>query len=81
VAKLLTAWCFNGIENFASNVFLFLVCFIILQVMTKEFGELAFEMECNLSNSMKKFHELCGFGFYKEIDKGILEKQRDEVMR
>lgn len=49
--------------------------------MTKEFGELAFEMECNLSNSMKKFHELCGFGFYKVIDKGILEKQRDEVMR
>jgi hypothetical protein len=36
VAKLLAAWCFNGIEKFVSNVFMFLVCFVALQVMTKE---------------------------------------------
>jgi hypothetical protein len=30
VAELLVAWCFNGVEKFASSVFLFLVCFVAL---------------------------------------------------
>jgi hypothetical protein len=30
VAELLAAWCFNGTKKFASNVFLFLVYFVIL---------------------------------------------------
>jgi hypothetical protein len=33
-------------------------------------------MEHNFNSSMKTFHELCGSGFYKEIDRGILEKAR-----
>jgi len=30
---------------------------------------------------MKMFHELCGSYFYKEIGRGILEKQGDKMMR
>jgi hypothetical protein len=36
VAKLLVVWCFNIVKKFAFDVFLFLVCFVILQVMAKE---------------------------------------------
>jgi hypothetical protein len=35
VTELLAPRCFNGAENFASNMFLYLVCFVVLQVMTK----------------------------------------------
>jgi hypothetical protein len=35
VVELLAAWCFNGIGKFAFNVFLILVCFVVLQVMMK----------------------------------------------
>jgi hypothetical protein len=35
VAELLAAQRFNDVENFAYNVFLFLVCFVALQVMMK----------------------------------------------
>jgi hypothetical protein len=59
-------------------MFLFLVCFVALQVMTKEVGEIASEMEGNLSSSMKTFEELCGSNFCKEIGGGILGKQGDE---
>jgi hypothetical protein len=38
-------------------------------------------MEHNLSNSMEIFHELCESSFYKEIGRGILGKQGDEMMR
>jgi hypothetical protein len=30
---------------------------------------------------MKTFHEFCGLSFYKEIGKGILGKQGNEVMK
>jgi hypothetical protein len=35
VAELLAAQCFNGVKKFVYDVFLFLVCFVALQVMTK----------------------------------------------
>jgi hypothetical protein len=35
VAKLMVVWCFNSAKFFAYDVFLFLVCFVALQVMTK----------------------------------------------
>jgi hypothetical protein len=35
VVELMAAQCFNDVEKFASDVFLFLVCFVILQVMMK----------------------------------------------
>jgi hypothetical protein len=35
VVELLVAHSFNGVERFVSNVFLFLVCFVALQVMMK----------------------------------------------
>jgi hypothetical protein len=33
VVELLVARCFNNVEKFASDVFLFLVCFVALQVI------------------------------------------------
>ncbi len=47
----------------------------------KEVGEIASKMEGNLNISMKILQELCGLDFYKEIGRGILGKQGDEVMR
>jgi hypothetical protein len=35
VAKLLAAQCFNGVEKFTYDVLMLLVCFVVLQVMTK----------------------------------------------
>jgi hypothetical protein len=33
--ELLAVQCFNGVKKFAYDVFLFLVCFVALQVMMK----------------------------------------------
>jgi hypothetical protein len=35
MVELLAAQCFNGAKKFAFDVFLFLVYFVLLQVMTK----------------------------------------------
>jgi hypothetical protein len=35
VTELLAMRCFNGAKKIAYDVFLFLVCFVVLQVMTK----------------------------------------------
>jgi hypothetical protein len=46
--------------------------------MTKE---LAIEMECNLYNPMKMLQEICGSNFWKQIGKGTLGRQKDEMRR
>jgi hypothetical protein len=38
-------------------------------------------MECNLCSPMKIFQEICGSFFWKEINKGILGRQRDKMKR
>ncbi len=53
----------------------------LFKLWRKEFGELAFEMECNFNSSMKTLQELCESNFCKEIGKGILGKQGNEVMK
>jgi len=35
MAKLMAAQCLNGVEKFVFDVFLFFVCFVVLQVMMK----------------------------------------------
>ncbi len=45
--------------------------------MTKEVGEIVFEMEKNLNNPMRTLQKLCGSNFYKMIGKGDF----GEVMR
>ncbi len=46
----------------------------------KEVGDITYEIEDNLC-SMKIVQELCGSDWCKEISRGILGKQGDEVMR
>jgi hypothetical protein len=41
VDELLATRCFNGTKRSASKIFLFLDCFVVLQVMMKEVGEIA----------------------------------------
>jgi hypothetical protein len=36
-------------------------------------------MECNLYSPMKTLQEISGLNFWKEISKGILGRQRDEM--
>jgi hypothetical protein len=43
--------------------------------------KLVAKMECNLYSPMKMFQEICGLDFWKEISKGILGRQRDEMRR
>jgi len=38
-------------------------------------------MECNFCSPMKTLQEICGLDFWKEIGKGILGRQRDEMKR
>jgi hypothetical protein len=46
--------------------------------MTKE---LAAKMKSNLCSPMKTFQKICGSNFWKEIGKGILGRQRDEMRK
>jgi hypothetical protein len=43
--------------------------------------ELAAKMECNICSPMKTLKEICASDFLKEIGKGILGKQRDEIRK
>jgi len=43
--------------------------------------ELAPKMECNFCSPMKMFQKICGLDFLKEIGKGNLGWQRDEMRR
>jgi hypothetical protein len=38
-------------------------------------------MECNICSPMQTSQEICGLDFWKEIGKGILGRQRDEMKR
>jgi hypothetical protein len=38
-------------------------------------------MECNLYNPMKTLQDIYGSNFWKEIDKGILGRQRNKMRR
>jgi hypothetical protein len=83
VAGLLVAWCFNDAkkkkrkENNLLCFYFFWCVFVALHVMTKEVGEIVFEMEKNLNNPMRTLQKLCGSNFYKMIGKGDF----GEVMR
>jgi len=58
------------LKFFAIDVFLLLVCFIVLQIMMKGTWLFFFSvMECNPSCSMKTLLELCESHFCKEIGK------------
>jgi len=46
------------------------VFLVAWQVMTKEVGEIVFEMEENMSNPMRTLQELCGSNFCNVIGKG-----------
>jgi len=68
-------------KKLLSMCFYFWCVLLFCRLWRREFGELVHEMECNLSCSMKTFHEFCESCFYKEIGRMISWKWGDEMMR
>jgi len=66
------------LKKLFSSLFLFFICFVVLQVMQRDLGELVSMMEHNLGCSLKTLRELCESQFYKGIGKEISREQRDE---
>ncbi len=60
---------------------MYLVCFVVLQVIMKGLCESVSVMERNLSSSIKILHELCESRIYNEIGRKIYGEQRDEDWR
>ncbi len=73
--------CFNDVKKRKEKkiifyVYIFCVFLVGWQVMTKEVGEIVFEMEENMSNPMRILQNLCGSNFYKVIGKRDFEEMR-----
>ncbi len=81
MAELLVARWLNNIKKFVYDVFLFLVCFVTLQIMMKGAWWVSFVMECNSSGLMKILHEFYESRFWEEIGKKIFEEWKDEVIK
>jgi len=81
MVELLAAQCFNGAKKFAFDVFLFLVYFVLLQVMTKGVWWVSFwnGVQFQLLNENSSW--ALWIMFCKEIGKMISGKRGDEVMR
>ncbi len=81
MVDMLATQCFNDVEKSAFNIFLFLVCLVALQVMTKGIWWVSFWNGMQSQQFMKTLQELCGLDLCKEIGSGVLGKQEDEVMK
>jgi hypothetical protein len=79
VIALLAVECFTNTKNNLLLIyFYFFGDFVTMQVMTRE---LATKMECNFCSPMKMPKKIYGSDFLKEISKGNLGRQRDEMRR